>query len=249
MRRDSTPGRPVINVPSPYTRSPVRCGREVCPPWLCSVSSMWSAADVIGPARTATRPTASRGSQCSAKMRDTPFSAPAAIASIAPPGINSSAAWKISRTADRQLGHRRQRERRAEQHRGMRVVAAGVRNVRHDRGVRRPGPIGHRQRVHVGPQRDARPVLGAEVADQAGAAGQHLRVEAGVGQVRRDELRGGELLPPELRVGVDVPAPRHHVVVVGGQPAFGGSGEFHDATRSARQLEHPIPLGGCLGQR
>ena len=34
MRRDSTPGSPVISVPSPYTRSPVRCGREVCPPWL-----------------------------------------------------------------------------------------------------------------------------------------------------------------------------------------------------------------------
>ena len=98
MRRDSTPGTPVISVPSAYTRSPVRCGRDVCPPWLCSVSSMWSAAEVIGPARTATRPTASRGSQCSAKMRDTPVSAPAAIASTAPPGISSSAAWKISRT-------------------------------------------------------------------------------------------------------------------------------------------------------
>ena len=53
---------------------------------------------MIGPARTATLPTASRGSQCSAKMRDTPVSAPAAMASIAPPGISSSAAWKISRT-------------------------------------------------------------------------------------------------------------------------------------------------------
>ena len=33
-----------------------------------------------------------------AKIRDTPVSAPAAIASSAPPGINSSAGWKISRT-------------------------------------------------------------------------------------------------------------------------------------------------------
>ena len=53
---------------------------------------------MIGPALTATRPTARCGSQCSAKIRDTPVNAPAAIASIAPPGINSSAAWKISRT-------------------------------------------------------------------------------------------------------------------------------------------------------
>ena len=65
---------------------------------MCSVTSIRSAADVIGPGRTATLPTASRGSQCSAKIRDTPLTAPAAIASIAPPGINSSAGWKISRT-------------------------------------------------------------------------------------------------------------------------------------------------------
>ncbi len=80
--------------------------------------------------------------------------------------------------ADRQLGHRRQRQRRAQQHRGVRVVAAGVRDVGHHRRVRRTGALGHRQRVHVGAQRDPRPVLRAEVAGQAGAAGQHLRVEA-----------------------------------------------------------------------
>ena len=99
MRRDSTPGSPVITVPSPYTRSVVRCGRDVCPPGECRVISIQSAADVMGPAVIATRPTASRGSQCSAKIRDTPVSTPAAMASIAPPGICSSAAWKISRTA------------------------------------------------------------------------------------------------------------------------------------------------------
>ena len=60
--------------------------------------SIESAAEVIGPGMIATRPVASRGSQCSAKIRDTPVSAPAAIASIAPPGMSSSAAWKISRT-------------------------------------------------------------------------------------------------------------------------------------------------------
>jgi hypothetical protein len=98
IRRDSTPGSPVITVPIPYTRSEVRCGREVCPPGECRVISSESAAEVIGPAVIATRPTAKRGSQCSAKIRDTPFNAPAAIASSAPPGISSSAGWKISRT-------------------------------------------------------------------------------------------------------------------------------------------------------
>ena len=60
--------------------------------------SIESAAEVIGPSRTATLPTSSRGSQCRAKIRATPATAPAATASIAPPGISSSAGWKISRT-------------------------------------------------------------------------------------------------------------------------------------------------------
>ncbi len=100
-RLDSTPpGRPVISVPMPYTRSDVRCGRDVWPPGECITISIESAADVIGPGMTATRPpTARRGSQCRAKIRETPpTNAPAAIASIAPPGISSSAAWNTSRT-------------------------------------------------------------------------------------------------------------------------------------------------------
>ena len=70
----------------------------MCPPGEYSVISMRSAADVMGPGLIATLPTSSRGSQCSAKIRDTPVIAPAAMASMAPPGINSSAAWKINRT-------------------------------------------------------------------------------------------------------------------------------------------------------
>ena len=167
MRRDSTPGSPVITVPSPYTRSVVRCGREVCPPGECSVISIVSAADVIGPGRTATRPTASRGSQCSAKIRDTPLIAPAAMASIAPPGISSSAAWKISRTPTGSSGTDASASAGAQQDRGVGVVTARVRHVGHRRRVGRAGALGHRQRVHVGAQRDPRPVLGTEVADQA----------------------------------------------------------------------------------
>src|ERR1700757_4090523 len=98
IRRDSTPGRPVISVPMPYTKSAVRCGLDVCPPGEYNVISMESAADVIGPAVTATLPTSNRGSQCSAKILDTPVSTPAAIAPIAPPGISSSAGWKMNRT-------------------------------------------------------------------------------------------------------------------------------------------------------
>ena len=56
------------------------------------VRLIFQAAEVIGPCRTAILPTSSRGSQCRAKIRDTPAKTPAAMASIAPPGINSSAA-------------------------------------------------------------------------------------------------------------------------------------------------------------
>ena len=48
-RRVSTAGRPVITVPIAYTRSVVRCGREVCPPGPNSRSSMTSDVEVIAP--------------------------------------------------------------------------------------------------------------------------------------------------------------------------------------------------------
>lgn len=98
IRRLNTPGNPVMTVPSPYTRSAVRCGREVCPPGECRVISTVSAADVIAPARIATLPTSRRGSQCKAKILVTPAIAPVATTSMAPPGMTSSAGWKIRRT-------------------------------------------------------------------------------------------------------------------------------------------------------
>jgi hypothetical protein len=55
-------------------------------------------ADVIAPTRVPTRPTSSRGSQCSPKIDWTPSSPPAAITSSAPPGMTSSAGWNTSRT-------------------------------------------------------------------------------------------------------------------------------------------------------
>ena len=81
---------------------------------------------MIGPTRVPSRPTASRGSQCSAKIRSTPSIAPSATMSIAPPGWISSAGWKISRTRPGSGGRAREREPGAEQHRGVRVVPAGV---------------------------------------------------------------------------------------------------------------------------
>ena len=190
-----------------------------------------SAAEVIGPTLTATLPTASRGSQCSAKIRLTPDSAPAATVSIAPPGISSSAGWKISRKPTGSSGARGQRERRAEQDRGVRVVPAGVRHIRHRRCVGGAGPLGHRQRVHVGPQRDPGLPVGAEIAGQSRPAGQHLGFEPGVDQPLDDELRGGEFLAAQLRVAVQMPPPVDEVLAVGGQPGVRDLRKSHDAAR------------------
>lgn len=179
--------------------------------------SIESAAEVIGPAVMATRPTARRGSQCRAKIRDTPVSAPAAMASSAPPGINSSAAWKVSRTPTGSSGT----DASAVAAPSTIAVCASCPQAWATPGsveVRRPGPFGHRQRVHIGPQCDPRRVLRSEIADQSGAAGQRLRVQAGVDQPVGDVLGGGELLPPQLGMAVEVAAPPDEVVVVGGRP-------------------------------
>ncbi|SKV74270.1 Uncharacterised protein [Mycobacteroides abscessus subsp. massiliense] len=64
------------------------------------MTSTVSAAEVMAPARIATLPTSRRGSQCSAKILVTPAIAPVATTSMAPPGMTSSAGWKMSRTPE-----------------------------------------------------------------------------------------------------------------------------------------------------
>ncbi len=77
-------------------------------------------------------------------------------------------------------------------------------------------------------------MLRAEVTGQTGASRQHLGVEASIGQPRGDELCGGELLTAQLRVGVQVAAPRHHIRVMGVQPQFDGFVQTHDARLALR---------------
>ena len=97
----------VARAPSAPTMSWVRCGREVCPPEPVSVMSSWSTAEVIGPTLRASLPTSVRGSQCSAYTSVTSWSTPPSMASSAPPGLVSSAGWKISRTPAGQQVRRR----------------------------------------------------------------------------------------------------------------------------------------------
>jgi hypothetical protein len=121
----------------------------------------------------------------------------------------------------RQLGlHRRQRLGHAHQDRGMRVVAAGVHHAdglaaEGRRGLRRERQIaafGHRQRVHVGAQRDARAGLAAlEHRDHAGGGDAGLHLEAELAEVLRDQLRRANLAVAQFGMLVDVATPGQHL--------------------------------------
>ena len=52
----------------------------------------------MAPVRRPTVPAGTEGSQCSANAREAPSSTPEATTSVAPPGMVSSAGWKIART-------------------------------------------------------------------------------------------------------------------------------------------------------
>jgi hypothetical protein len=94
---------------------------------------------------------------------------------MAPPGINSSAAWKISRTPTGSSGAAASADAAPS---SIAVCASCPQACATFGTVEAYGaPVGHRQRVHIGAQRDARRMLGTEVAGQPGAAGQHLRVQ------------------------------------------------------------------------
>ncbi|MDI2021316.1 hypothetical protein PJL18_01835 [Paenarthrobacter nicotinovorans] len=96
--RDSTAGTFTAIWANANTRSSVRCGLEVWPPRPESSILMVSDADVMAPMRVPIWPTLILGSQCSARMRGTPSSTPCSMQDNAPPGIVSSAGWKMIRT-------------------------------------------------------------------------------------------------------------------------------------------------------
>src|SRR6478752_7444258 len=97
-RRDRTAGTLTAIWASAKTRSSVRCGRDVWPPRPDSSIRMVSEADVMAPIRVPTLPTSMRGSQCSARILGTPSSTPCSMHACAPPGMVSSAGWKMIRT-------------------------------------------------------------------------------------------------------------------------------------------------------
>ena len=100
-RRDSTAGTLTAICARAKTSSSVRCGREVWPPRPVSSILMVSEAEVMAPIRVPILPTSIRGSQCRARIRGTPSRTPCSMQLWAPPGMVSSAGWKMIRTVPR----------------------------------------------------------------------------------------------------------------------------------------------------
>jgi hypothetical protein len=109
---------------------------------------------------------------------------------------------------------RREVFRRAEQHRGVPVVAAGVHAAVVLRSVRKAVCFLDRQRVHVGAQPQRFPVGTVfEHADDARFSDAAVHLDAERLELRRDEIRGALLLEAELGVRVQVAPPSAHLAV------------------------------------
>ena len=104
--------------------------------------------------------------------------------------------------------------RRAQQHGGVAVVAAGVHAPGVLRAVREGVGFFDRQRVHVGAQAHAaRRVAVAQHPDHAGAAHAAMHLDAEAGELLGHQGGGAGLLEAELGVGVDVSPPGLHLAV------------------------------------
>ena len=144
---------------------------------------------------------------------------PSATMSIAPPGWTSSAGWKSSRTPAGQRRRGGESEARPEQHGGVGVVPAGVHHAVDGGGERQAGVLLERQRVQVGAQRDTT-VAEADVADEAGAAGEGAGLEPGRHEPPRHELGGAVLGAAELGYGVQGTSPGDDVSAMGFEPGL-----------------------------
>jgi hypothetical protein len=118
----------------------------------------------------------------------------------------------------------RQVARRAQQHRGVAVVAAGMHYALVHRAMAEAVDFQDRQRVHVGAQANRpRAAAGTQHADHAGAADAAMNlVEAKGIELGRHQARGAVFLEAQLRVGMDVLPPRRHLGMQRGEQFDGG---------------------------
>ena len=116
-----------------------------------------------------------------------------------------------------EIGMRRQMLRRAEQHRGVAVVAAGMHAAVVAGAMRKQVLLAHRQCVHVRPQADgARAVAAFEDADHTGAGKAAMYADA----LRRKKLgnpvAGALFLKRQFRMRVQIVAQGDQFIAAGG---------------------------------
>ncbi len=100
-----------------------------------------------------------------------------------------------------------QRLGRAEQHRRVAVVAAGMHLPLVFRAVRKAVEFGQRQRVHVGAQADGAGAAAAgQPGDHAGAGQAAMHLDADGLELGGDDIGGALLVKSQFRVGMDVAA-------------------------------------------
>ena len=121
----------------------------------------------------------------------------------------------------------RQVSRRAQQHRGVPVMAAGVHLAGGAAGIGNVVRLAHRQRIHVRPKPHRLvAVAGPQHAHHAGAADAAMHLDPPFLQLARDQIGGAMLLHAELGMGVDVVADGRQLVVVFADFVDGGGHGF-----------------------
>ena len=106
--------------------------------------------------------------------------------------------------------------RRAEQHRRVAVMAAGMHAPVMPRPVGEGIGLEDRQAVHVGAQSDRpRRVADPQPPDEPGLADAAMHLDAELFELAGDEIGGALLLEPQLGMGMDVAPPFGQLVVKG----------------------------------
>jgi len=116
--------------------------------------------------------------------------------------------------------------RRAEQHRGMAIVAAGVHASCVLRLVLEGVALVHRQAIHVGAQSDGAParlLFPGDDSDHAGFREAAMHLDAPAGELVRHEVRRAVLVEGELRMRMNVAPHRGELAVVAADAVDGGA--------------------------
>ena len=146
-----------------------------------------------------------------AKMALTPFSI-LDFSMTHEPFPSSSAGWKTNRTVPRG-GDPFRSAAGAQDHGHVDVMATGVHPIGDLRGEREPRPLGARERIHLGTQRDCGPAVRSGPPTHAAAARSAvLRWNPEPLKLGNDGLRGVDLLERKLRVSVKVASQLDHAL-------------------------------------